>query len=285
MIHPTHSDLVAFVDRALVDSRAADVARHLESCEFCSEYVTEYEAYRRGVSEILGTLPNDETAEDPATTPRRGPRNAVVELKLLSTMRALPDSHLAADGQQEPHYDIISLATLYSESPEIVMKLMRNQRDGTNFLQLIAEAPELTANVLVCSPEQGTEIMTDEGGRAVLPEALTADPSVLHWQIRLPEATFALEPLVYDPNRTEYSGDVVLETDRGDRVRVTLVGKTVGKQIEVELLALDGNSDFATARIVLVAADESRVQSATSGQRILFALPDKATAVNLRIFQ
>lgn len=285
MIHPSHSILEAFSDKELVESAAATVATHLAVCEFCSGYVRQYDSYRRGLQEILDAPLPAATANFLFSADRRGAGANIIDLVALPALRTTRETHYAADGKQAPLRDIVSLATLYSESPEIVMKLMRDQRDGSNFVQLIAESSHLTANVLVCTPDQGMEIVTNDDGRAILPSNLMTDPATIHWQIRLPEATFDLVPLIYDPNKTEYSQETVLETDRGDRVRVRLMGKTVGKQVEVELLALEGKSDFAAVKIVIIADNQSQLKDAATGQRVLFALPEKTAAVNLRVFQ
>lgn len=285
MIHPSQSELEKYSGYKLTDPAAAEIARHLAVCEFCNDYVRDYQSYQRGLQGILEAQNSGQTVVAPGIFSPGIGRSSIIELTLLPTMRPVMESHLAADGRQATPHDMISLATLFSESPEIVMKLMRDQRDGTNFLQLIAESHELTANVLVSVMGQDIAIVTDEGGRALLPIDFTTDPGSMRWQIHLPEATFDLQPLVYNPDKTEYINESILESERGDRVRITLVGKTVGKQVEIELLALDGKSDFSTAKIVVVVDDKSQLSDVSARQRVKFALPDDTRALTLRIFQ
>lgn len=284
MIHPSRSELEAFSDKELVDVLAAPIAAHLATCEFCTEYVSSYESFRRGLDEISNSPLSATTERFLQSLDFQIRPGTIIALSVLPPVWSVRESHLAADGRKEAHRDIISLATLYSENPEVVMKLMRDQREGSSFVQLIAESPELTANVLVCSTDHGIEIVTNDDGRAVLSDSLLTDPMSMHWQIRLPEVSFDLQPLIYDPEKPEYAGATILETDRGDRIRVTLIGKTVGKQIEIELLALDGQSDFSSAKIAFIADDRSELKDAGTGQRVLFSLPEKTASITLRIF-
>ena len=216
---------------------------------------------------------------------RHDRRGLVIDLTLLPVVTVAPQKYLAADSPTPDRAGSLSIATLYSENPEIVLRMMRDQGDDSRYLQLIAESIDLTANVLVCAPEIGAEIATDSDGRATLPESITDNPADLHWQVRLPEASFDLQPLVYAPDKIEYSRDTVLETDRGDRIRVTLLGKTVGKQLEIELLQLDGHDDFEKVKILLIEDRHLELQSLGSGQRVLFMLPEHTSNINLRIFQ
>lgn len=285
MIHPPHDMLEALADNNLADSEmSAKIRAHCVECEFCREYVEEYTAHRDAIKDLMAAPPSPAVVNFLASLEQPERRGLIIDLLSLPTEAGQQKGYLAADSPVDPHPEMLSIATLYSENPEIVLKMMRNQSDGSRYLQVIAESDELTANVLVCAPAIGAQIATDTHGRAPLPHELSANPGNLLWQVRLPEVTFDLKPLIFNPEKIEYSNATVLETDRGDRIRITFVGKTVGKQIEVELLALDGKTDFAQAKILLVEDRHIELKSIESGARVLFTLPEQAATVNLRIF-
>lgn len=286
MTHPARKLLEALADNNL---KAADggkeIRTHLEVCEFCREYLEDYLTHGKVIGELMATPLSGQITSFLDRLSRHNRRGLVIDMTLLPVVTLAPQKYLAADSPAPGRAGSLSIATLYSESPEIVLRMMRDQHDDSRYLQLIAESTDLTANVLVCAPEIGAEIATDSDGRAVLPESVTSNPADLLWQVRLPEASFDLQPLVYAPNKIEYSRDTVLESDRGDRIRVTLLGKTVGKQIEIELLQLDGQEDFEKVKILLIEDRHLELQSLGSGQRVLFTLPEHTSTINLRIFQ
>ncbi len=286
MIHPSKDVLEAFADNNLTpESATIQIRAHLEVCEFCSDFVDEYRAHEGAVRAIMDSSDSEDLTKFLREFEYPKLFGLTIELLPLKMAQKPPRNQLAADSSAVPQPESLSIATLYSENPEIVMKLMRDQHDGSKYIQLIAESANFIKNVLVCAPESGMQVVTDSEGKAVIDSDLPEDPASLRWQICLPEATFDLEPLVYDPEKVEYSQGTVLETDRGDRVRLTITGKTVGKQIEVELLQLDGQSDFAAVKIVLIEGSHRLMQDATLGQRILFTLPENTSNINLRIFQ
>lgn len=286
MTHPSRKLLEALADNDLSASGGGNEVRaHLEVCEFCRDYIEDYRAHGKVIGELLAAPLSGQITIFLDRLSREDRRGLVIELTALPTANVAPQNYLAADSPTPSLADSLSIATLYSENPEIVLRMMRDQGDDSRYLQLIAESIDLTANVLVCAPEIGAEIATDSGGRATLPASVTGNPAHLKWQIRLPEASFDLQPLVYSPDKIEYSRDTILESDRGDRIKVTLTTKTVGKQIEIELLQLDGQEDFEKVKILLIEDRHLELQSLDSGQRVLFTLPEHTSNINLRIFQ
>ncbi len=286
MIHPARKLLEALADNELSPTEGSgEVRGHLEVCEFCREYFEEYRAHSKAVRELMDAPLSERMTNFLSRLAREDRRGLVVNLSVLPVETVAPPKYLAADSPTAERLENLSIATLYSENPEIILKMMRNQSDGSRYLQLIAESIELTANVLVCAPEIGAAIATDADGRATLPEAVTDNPSSLQWQVRLPDASFDLQPLIYAPDKIEYLRETVLESDRGDRIKVTFIAKTVGKQVEIELLQLDGQENFDRVRILLVEDRRFELQSLVTGQRVLFTLPERTSSINLRIFQ
>ncbi len=286
MTHPARKLLEALADNDLDPSDSEmELRAHLEVCEFCREYLEDYRTHSKVIEDLMTAPLSGKISSFLDRLARQNRRGLVIDLTVLPIVTVAPQKYLAADSPTPNPSESLSIATLYSENPEIVLRMMRNQGNDSRYLQLIAKSIDLTANVLVCAPEVGAEIATDSDGRATLPESVTENPADLHWQVRLPEASFDLQPLVYAPDKIESSRDVILESDRGDRIKVTLIAKTVGKQIEIELLQLDGQEDFEKVRILLIEDRHLELQSLGSGQRVLFTLPEHSSNINLRIFQ
>ncbi len=286
MTHPARKLLEDLADNNLdANGGEMEIRAHLEVCEFCREYLEDYRAHSQAIAGLLAAPISGQIRGFLHRLARHDLRGLVINLTALPAVTVAPQKYLAADSPVPDRVDSLCIATLYSENPEVVLRMMRDQRDDSRYLQLIAENIDLTANVLVCAPEVGAEIATDSEGRATLPESTTENPANLQWQVRLPEASFELQPLVYAPDKIEYTRDTILESDRGDRIKVTLIAKTVGKQIEIELLQLDGREDFEKVRILLIEDRHLELQSLGSGQRVLFTLPGHTSNINLRIFQ
>ncbi len=277
MIHPHRIAIEAFVDGTDADSRVAD---HLRECEFCHAIA---EQYRRRAAEVAAFMA-DPYLDQLAAQLERGIFGAkLIDLKLLSTT-SVRAGLLAADSAAPKPPEIQGLATLYSENPEIVMRYMRDRANSVDFLQLIADAPENIAHVLVRAPELDREFLTDASGRAEIGDNLITDPERARWQILLPEATFDLAPLLAAESRPEFLSDTILETARHDRIKITISGRDQSKQIVVELLQIDGKTDFPPVQILLVQDQKSQSSSAAPKQRVLFVLPETSRSVNLRVF-
>ena len=88
----------------------------------------------------------------------------------------------------------------------------------------------------------------------------------MRWQVKLPDAVFDLEPLLYDPDRALYTDGTVLESPDGDRVQVLLEGKTEGKLITIRVLELDGSPDYEPIRVVVTQQKSSRVAAISRTQ-------------------
>ncbi|MEW5995958.1 MAG: hypothetical protein AB1744_16400, partial [Candidatus Zixiibacteriota bacterium] len=166
-----------------------------------------------------------------------------------------------------------------------VLQLARDVEKRQDYVQLISEDATLTANVMVRIPELNMEVITNHQGFASLEDITVRDPHQLTWQLKLPEAVFSLEPLTYDPNRTEYAKEVELHTDWNDRITVTFEGKTEGKRILIRILELDGRADFGHVRVQLSQRELSHIRDAEGNETIAFDLTDEQDTINIRLFQ
>ena len=284
-MHPSQKKLSQFVDGKLNPQTAADIERHLEICEFCRDFANDYRLQNKLLAEVTtGTLPSKamalaESLYNQAIAGRTIPITTLLERGGQSSMA------LAADGNKEFVPSVQNLVTLCSESPEIILRVMRDQRKHQDYLQLISDDPLMTANVLVQIPELNLQYVTDSDGKAELDKALDDSIDKLKWQIKLPDVVYDLEPLIYDPDKTEYAENIELKTDRDDRIRVTFEGKTEGKQISIEILALDGRKDFGDVIVAVTQKSQPRTVAARSKKPMTFNLADDDSTINIRLFQ
>jgi len=209
----------------------------------------------------------------------------IISLEPLLSEVSAPPLHLAADGDKEFTPHVQNLTTLCSESPEIILRVMRDLDKGQDYLQLISDNPALSARVMVQIPELKREFITDDNGQATLESGLPDAPEKLTWQIKMPEAVFSLEPLVYDPDKTEYAEDIILETQRKDKIKVTFEGKTEGKQISIRILELDGRTDFGRVKVSVSQQNVSVFKDVERNERLSFDLIDANDKINIRLFQ
>ena len=286
-MHPEKSELRAFLDQELADPRRAEeVKAHIEVCEFCSEFCADY----RQLTESLEHPENDQLPDKLQQLAGRlyddALRDSLIDLKpLISGGGERSVSYLAADGSSDDRSGVRNLATLCSENPEVVLRVMRDPDRGGDYLQLLAEDDRLAAHVMVQLPELDREFITDAEGRADLDLTEVGDLEQLKWQIKMPDAVFELEPLKYDPDKTEYAEEITLETDRHDLIEIRFEGKTEGKQLSIRVVELDGRADYEQTKVAVTQQDGPAIQTIAPGQSIAFGPIDSDTTINIRLYQ
>ncbi|MBN1212178.1 MAG: hypothetical protein JXA92_06325, partial [candidate division Zixibacteria bacterium] len=199
-MHFSKKEIELFVNNELTDDRKClEIKTHLEECEFCREYFDNYRLYIDSLKQAE-TEPLPPEAEVLANKLQRAAsqRNIIDLVPLIE--QAGQETYLAADGESEKQPDITSLATFFSEDPELVLRVMRDNDKKRDYLQLIGEDTELISHALIQIPDIDFEHITDETGRVELEKPLAGDISRLKWQVKMPEAVFDLEPLQYDPD-------------------------------------------------------------------------------------
>lgn len=285
VIHPTKRELRQFLENTLDTDKRAAVEHHVGNCEFCAEYLEN----ERHFSELSAQADFQQT--DSTEQEQIGGlfQNAIAGLSMamrpMEVEAPRPLRLLAADGKTEAAPSVECLCTFYSDTPELVMRVMRENPAGKDYLQLVGDELALISNVLVRLPGHGKDVLTDARGRAELSHLGIEGYSSLKWEIKLPDAVFSLEPLDYDPEKTIHSEEFMLSTDSDSTIKVTFDDKTEGKQISIEILALDGQSDFENVRLFVSQGDSIQPASAELGKKMLFPLADNTTRVEIRIFQ
>lgn len=286
MVHPTKDELNLFVSNRLTDTaRLQPIETHIAECEFCREYCDLYrqEQALQTEADNMEITETDRLIADRIYNQAMAGR--VIPLNVMTAAQSPGQTHIAADGTGRTIKPTINLATLYSEEPEMVLRVMRDFEQGFDYLQLIGTDPELTAHVLIQIQEIKKEYVTDAFGRAVVPKGELGDVETLHWEIKLPDAHFDLRPVVYDPEHVESVREVTLETDQHDRILVTFASKTAGKQILIRVLELDGQTDYDSVRVSISQQQLQEVKNVTPNQIVPFAIIDPNQGINIRLYR
>ncbi len=288
-MHPPANRIRKFVEDNIDDARTRqEIAHHLDTCEFCAEIADEHRLLLESLTEYRDhPLPEKARllAERLYADALRG---WIIELRPLRVEGAEPLKRrqlLAADGEEPSAPRIQNLGTLYSEDPEIVLRIMRNADLQQDYLQLISDQIDLSSHVMVRLPDIDKEFITDQSGRATLSGISAEQITALKWQVKLPDAVFTMETFQYDPDRTEYADEVVLETDRRDRVKVQFEGKAKGKQVSISILELDGRADFGDITVYISQGETHHTSESRAGEPVTFQLTDIESRINIRLYQ
>jgi len=283
-MHPSKDMLERFVIGLIDDTGdRADIRAHLEKCEFCREYCERYGTLLSSVDKQDRTGKTYAGLETKASElHQQALSGRIIQLNILEDGADHERLYLAADGKGEEK--IRNLATLYSENPEVVLRIMRDTIEGYDYAQVISDDPDLAANVMIRLPEMDREFIVDDAGQARIDGLEDRDLEKLKWQLKMPQAVFAVEPLEYDPDRTEQSKEFILETDKGDRLKVTIERKTEGRQVSVQVLELNGKTDFEDARVNILCKSLSQTKGSSPEQVVSFGPIDIADKIHIRVF-
>jgi len=283
-VHPKKDKLESFVERTLDSSSARKIKEHVDSCEFCREFCEDYRLLADSMKkarledipskalELADRLYNDAICAN------------TIKFSLLSSDKTDIGFLLAADNQDRPIPPVRNLATLYSEDPEIVLRVMHDSKKRKDYLQLISDDSKLVSYVMVQIPDLDKEYITDENGLVEFENDIPTDYDKLKWQIKLPNTVFDLKPLSHDPDKTEYSKEMVLETDKHDKIKVSFMGKTEGKQISLRILEIDGKTEFSNTKIVISQKETTKLCEVKSDEAVSFDIVDSDDVVNIRLF-
>lgn len=283
-MHPQKDELKSFVEGTLDALSSNEVGKHIEACELCREFCEDYRLLidSEAKARLEDVPPNALKLADRLYNDAL--RANAIELSVLSSEKTDPDFLLAADSQGRPISSVRNLATLYSEDPEIVLRVMHDSNKSKNYLQLISDDSKLVSYVMVQIPALEKEYITDENGHVAIENDIPADYDKLIWQIKLPNAVFDLKPLSYDPDKIEYSKEMILETDKHDKIQVSFMGKTEGKQISLRILEIDGNTKFENTKIIISQKKNSKLCEIKPNESVSFDIFDSDDVINIRLF-
>lgn len=284
-MHFSKKEIELYARNELFDNKKQIlIEKHLEECEFCREYFDNYLLYIESLK-LAETEPLPLEAEVLADKLYRTSwRNKVIDLIPL-VKQTEHVFYLAAEGESEKQPEITSLATFYSEDPELVLRVMRDNEQKRDYLQLIGEDMELISHALIQIPEIDCELVTDNTGRADLEKPLSGDITRLKWKVKMPEAVFELEPFKYEPDKTEYQEEIFLETEHRDKIKITFEGKTEGKQISIRILELEGRDDFESVKVYIRQNDLAVIKTTSPASPVSFVLPDLKETIKIRLYQ
>ena len=284
-MHVGDSDLIRYLAGTLPKERQAAVQAHLEQCELCREVIDD-------LHEFGESSPIDSTTPLPPAARRQRDqiyqdalRGRVIPLSPLVTDPPAEEPYrLAADGLASDRPDVECLQEYFSESPELVLRLMHSRSDNQSWVQLVADDPNLAAHVLLRLPESGQELLTDSSGRADLPK-LPGTTEGLLWEVKMPDVTFTLDSLQYDPEKTEYATETMLESDRHDRVRLHFEGKTEGKQLTLEFLNLVDIADTDHLKVLVVEGTQAHIEDTKGARTASVRLSGSTKALTIRLYK
>ena len=283
-MHPKKDELIGYIEGSLDDSRRVEMKNHLEICEFCQDFVRDYQDYLRELRIVQSEPIPEEFKQLAHRLFADAYLSRIIDLKQLES-ESSDRLYLAADTEPGDKPSLVALGTFYSESPEMVLKVMRDNSAGQDFLQLISDKSWLTSNVLIRVPEINRETITGEDGRAVFSEPLPAKIDKLKWQLKFPDAVFELSPLKYDPEKTEYEKEMTLETERKDLIKVKFQGKTEGKRIKISVLSLEGKSDFKTVKVAVSCEGKTLFKNALYSETVSFDIREPGEEIKIRLYQ
>jgi hypothetical protein len=211
----------------------------------------------------------------------------VVQLNPMAMPSEEIPVHLAADGQPEPpgHEGLQHRATLISDDPELVLRIMHDPTSGDDRLHLIGSDRSMVQHVMIRADDRELEFVTDADGCATVHADLPADLSNINWQVRLPDATFALSPLEQMPPDAPSGDEITLDAGDDNRIGVVLEKDHDGLALRVRLLRINGRDDIERARLVISqeAADERIMESRAHEPCIVSGL-SASEPIDIRIF-
>jgi hypothetical protein len=283
-MHPSQIQLQALVDGSADTETRDRLERHLADCELCREFVTDYGALRAAVVAAKEESLPDRARELVPALLRAAERPRLIRLLSFEVNGPAGLQFLAADGVRSHEPMVRNVATLYADNPEVVLRVMRDNRRGRTYLQLISDDLRPPGDVLIQSPELNRNFVTDPAGHADLGDLSADRLAQATWQLRMPDAVFKIEPASGDPDLEEDRREVILESDRRDRIRVVFDGRAEDRQLFVEVLELEGREAFESCIVSVSQLAQVAVLEAGPGQAVSYRLADDASEVRIRLF-
>lgn len=247
-MHPSDYELIRYARTAPARRQPDDPAAvHLQSCAECREELAIIEDWLERLASPVADAPAKSAFEELVISLLQ-PRPSRILFQPMSMPAAEPRPYaLAADGSAVQPAGLQHRATLYSENPEVLLRIMHDPGAGRDFLQLTAVDASLTSRVYVHLAEPPMEFLTDEQGVAELPHAILEDPAALAWGLQFPDATFMLKPL----SQPEAADESIIELPDGDKIAIQYVKNVSGLSLRVRPLCIHGRETMSQVRVVV----------------------------------
>ena len=282
-MHPLTDDLFKYANKLLDDNRQTEIKSHLNICQLCQEIVEDFQIQAKLLEKQQNYKIPDEIYHLRDSLFNGAQPTNIITLKKLPSEIKSNTNLLAADGKDDSYPSIQNLVTLYSESPEVILRFIRDNIKNEDYLQLISENTEYSSHVMVQVPDLDYEFITDQNGKATVKNIDTEKLLDHKWQIKLPDAIFDLQPVDYNPEKTEYVKDIILETEKHDKIKVTFEGKTEGKNIKIEIVSLDGISDHRNIKVAVIQNSDITTGDINKNKQTSFKLGD-SNEISIRLF-
>ncbi len=267
-MHPSDHELIRYA-RLSSGERIAlgQLSQHLSQCDACREEVALIEDWLAAAT-AQGD-PEHSVFEDLVIRLLR--KSSHIALRPLDMSIPMPAQYsLAADGVTPVMAGLKHRATLYSEDPEVILRVMHDPATRRDFLQLTAEDPSLTNHVYIHLAEPPMEFLTNELGVAEMPTAALENPEALLWRLQLPDASFTLKPL----ESIGAAEETVIDLPEGDRVAIRFMQDASGISLRVRPLRIHGQDASERLRVVVC-------QSGGRWQAVDSRTPGECVAANL----
>ncbi|MBU0983288.1 MAG: hypothetical protein KKA42_05430 [candidate division Zixibacteria bacterium] len=281
-MHPTKEQLEQFVANVQEIPRA-DIEVHVRRCDFCREYCESY----RQLIEYLKEAESEPLSPDERLLAESLLAQAIptriIDLKLLSVGPVGP-TVMAADTNHTSVGGVQCIAQWASESPELVLRLMHDTESDRYSLQVITDPPEQASGLLVSEADSGVSVVTDHAGAAPLPSDFRSRLRDVPWKVQLPDAALTLDPVDYDPDRTEAECETTLRSDRGDEIVIRFETKTEGRAVLLRVASLAGQTDFAPVQIAVSQGSLTRATRTGPSDTVSFKPIDNNSLINIRLY-
>lgn len=284
-VHPSTDDLERFVRGELADEwRSTKVALHLEACELCRDMasnMTVYYSIQPPEHTVKQAMQIGEICEGSYNVAMQG---TIIDLVPLVVGVKSSTVVLAADGLESSRPPLQTLATLFSDNPEVVLRAVRDSWLNEEYLQLIADDPALTRHVLIETTDPDRQFVTDNKGRATMAFRDWEQLAGARWHIQMPELSFELEPLQHEADTVEAQTPMVIDNKRGDVIEVTYQKLAIGCRVLVRVKSIGGDEDYHSARVIISEESGSSKQDIVPHRLVEFTLSSN-DRINIRMYR
>lgn len=284
-MHPSNDILKKLVELRLNVDEERSARDHIQSCELCQEFCDYYHSLVDSIKQEVDA-PLTADASRLANALYTGTyEGKLITLSPLAKESGYQYHRIAADSSSDhPNHDF-SLATLFSENPDIILRIMRDPQEEHDYLHLVSEDESLVSGVLVQLPDLDTEFLTDQSGHAIIGTEPPGDYSELRWQIRMPHAVFLLEPLVEERDSVEFSKEITLQSESEDEVEVRFEKKGNAKQLIIRIIKLAGEAEFEHLKVAVSQKRSASLENVTSHSVVVFNVSDPEEKIMIRLFK